>query len=166
MQTVKSGVSVYIGLGTNMGDTRANLQQALESLRTTPGMEVLRVASLYRSEPQGYLDQDWFLNTVVEARTVLGPFDLLCALQAVESAFGRVRSLRWGPRVIDLDLLLYGEAKIDSPGLTVPHSRLLERAFVLVPLAELAPGLELLPGLRAAELAARLAREQAVQRVD
>ncbi|MDA8337569.1 MAG: 2-amino-4-hydroxy-6-hydroxymethyldihydropteridine diphosphokinase [Peptococcaceae bacterium] len=160
------GVTAYIGLGTNLGDTRANLRQALESLRAKPGIEVRRVASFYRTEPQGYPDQDWFLNTVAGVETGLRPLGLLSALQGVEAALGRVRSLRWGPRVIDLDLLLYGEERINSPVLTVPHPRLMERAFVLVPLAELEPDLELAPGVRAAELAARLAGEQAVERVE
>jgi len=162
---MNTGVTAYVGLGTNLGDTRANLAKALDLLRTTPGVDILRVASLYRTAPQGYTDQDWFLNTVGEVRTVLSPWKVLAALQAVETALGRVRSLRWGPRIIDLDLLLYGEERIDSPVLTVPHPRLLVRAFVLVPLAELAPGLELAPGRTAAELAAGLAREQFVEKI-
>jgi len=159
-------VVAYIGLGTNLGDARANLHKALEWLEITAGIEVLRVASFYRSEPQGYVDQDWFLNTVAEVGTVLGAQNLLAALQAVEAAMGRVRTVRWGPRVIDLDLLLYGAEKIDLPGLTVPHPRLFVRAFVLVPLAELVPGLELSPGRLVGDLAARLGQEQAVAKID
>jgi len=157
---VSDGALAYVGLGTNLGEGLANLRRALALLAATPGIAVRRVASVYRTAPQGYVDQDWFLNTVAEVRTALPPLDLLGALQAVEAGMGRVRTIRWGPRVIDLDLLLYGEERVEGPQLTVPHPRLAERAFVLVPLAELIPDRELAPGQRVREMAARLAEEQ------
>lgn len=159
-------VTAYIGVGTNVGDMRGNLRVAFEQLRTMPGVVVCRVASVYRSEPQGLVDQDWFLNTVVEVNTSLSAQGLLTALQSVETLMGRIRTIRWGPRVIDLDILLYGEETIDCPGLIVPHPRLLERAFVVVPLAELVPDLKVALNLTAFELAGRLSREQAVEKVE
>jgi len=153
-------VLAYIGLGTNLGDGPANLRLAMELLQAAAGVSLGRVASMYRTAPQGYTEQDWFFNTVAEARTRLAPLELLDVLQSVETAMGRVRTIRWGPRIIDLDLLLYGTGRVESERLTVPHPRLTQRAFVLLPLAELIPDRELSCGLRVSEMAARLAREQ------
>ena len=108
-------------------------------------MEIIRVSSLYETAPVGVTDQPDFLNAVAAVQTGLGPLETLDALLHIENQMGRVRTERWGPRVIDLDLLLYGGERVSSPGLTVPHPRLRERAFVLVPLAEIAPELRL-PG--------------------
>ena len=145
----------FIGLGGNLGDRRAYLERALELLRAEPGIEVVDVSTMRETEPVGYTDQPRFLNAVATLETDLGARDLLGRLLAVEQALERVRAgPRFGPRTIDLDLLLYGEEVIDEPGLTVPHPRLAERRFVLEPLAELAPDLVLPDGRRVGELAA------------
>jgi 2-amino-4-hydroxy-6-hydroxymethyldihydropteridine diphosphokinase len=141
----------YVGLGANLGDREATIRRAVELLGAR------RVSALRETEPWGYADQPRFLNGVAELETDEGPRALLERLLAVERELGRTREgPRYGPRTIDLDLLLYGEQTIREPGLTVPHPRLHERAFVLEPLAELAPGL-VVPGLGTVEgLLARL----------
>ncbi|MGB9803697.1 2-amino-4-hydroxy-6-hydroxymethyldihydropteridine diphosphokinase [Desulfofundulus sp.] len=136
---VPGQVKAYIGLGSNMGDKKRNLRVALEMLQGVSGITLLRVAPFYRTDPVGYTDQDWFINTVAEVGTTLPPRELLATCLEVENCLGRVRSLRWGPRVIDLDLLLYDGRVIVEPDLQVPHPRMHERAFVLVPLADLVP---------------------------
>ncbi len=125
----------YIGIGSNEGDRHRNVERAVAALGEI-GNVVLR-SSLYRTAPWGELEQPWFLNAVVLLETGLAPLVLLNALQAVEENLGRVRGERWGPRTIDLDLLLYDDLHINEPALSVPHPRLPERAFVLVPLAEI-----------------------------
>jgi 2-amino-4-hydroxy-6-hydroxymethyldihydropteridine diphosphokinase len=155
----------YIGLGSNLGDRAGNLKEALHRLNRSPSTAVTRVASFYRSDPVGFTEQDDFINTVAELETVLPPRELLALLLSIEEELGRVRTVRWGPRTVDLDLLLCGDEQIDEPDLIVPHPRLHERAFVLVPLADLAPGL-LLPGRgRVADLAGRLAIEQEIEKI-
>ncbi len=138
-------IAAYVGIGANLGDRAANVAEALRELGAQPTIEVVRVSSLYETSPVGRTDQPDFLNAVAAVRTMLAPNDFLRALLDTENKMGRVRNLRWGPRVIDLDLLLYGDMQGDTPGLTIPHPRLRERAFVLVPLAEIAPNLRL-PG--------------------
>jgi len=156
----------YIGLGSNLGDRAENLRKALHQLNRSPSTAVTRVAPFYRSAPVGFTEQDDFINTVAELETVLPPRELLALLLSIEEDLGRVRTVRWGPRTVDLDLLLYGDEQIDEPDLIVPHPRLHERAFVLVPLADLAPGL-LLPGRgRVADLAGRLAKEQEIENIE
>jgi 2-amino-4-hydroxy-6-hydroxymethyldihydropteridine diphosphokinase len=137
----------FVGLGSNLGDRESNLRAAVGRLRGLPGTEVLGVSRFRDTEPVGYLDQPRFLNGAVELRTALEPRALLEALLELERAYGRDRSTGppQGPRTLDLDLLLYGDETIDEPGLTVPHPRLHERAFVLEPLVELDPGLDV-PG--------------------
>lgn len=154
----------YVGLGSNLGDKEANIKKALEMLNTSPGVRVKRAASLYRTAPVGYTGQDWFLNTVAEVETSLSPHELLSLLLAVEERLGRVRTVRWGPRTVDLDLLLFGGEEINTPDLVVPHPRMGERAFVMVPLAELAPELTVPGRGKAVELAQALAGEQYVER--
>lgn len=141
----ETGIIAYLGLGANLGDRSGNLQAALAELAACPQVDLVRTSSLYQTPPVGITDQPDFLNLVAEVRTSLPPQELLPLLLHIENGMGRVRNIRWGPRVIDIDLLLYGDQQIELPGLTVPHPRLRERAFVLVPLAELAPDL-LLPG--------------------
>jgi 2-amino-4-hydroxy-6-hydroxymethyldihydropteridine diphosphokinase len=137
-----------VGLGANLGDREASLRRAVELLAAEPGIEVVAVSSFRETDPVGYLDQPRFLNGVCAVETDLSPRELLERLLAVERALGRERadSPRWGPRTIDLDLLLYGDETVDEPGLTVPHPRLTERSFVLEPLLELAPDLVLPDG--------------------
>jgi 2-amino-4-hydroxy-6-hydroxymethyldihydropteridine diphosphokinase len=136
----------YVGLGANLGDREPTLLAAVDALAGEEGIEVVAVSTLRDTEPVGVGEQPRFLNGVVALETTLTARELLDRLLAVEQRFGRVRSPgEHGPRTLDLDLLLYGEAVIDEPGLTVPHPRLHERRFVLEPLAELAPGL-VVPG--------------------
>lgn len=144
----------FVGLGSNMGDAEANLIQALERIRGLSGVTSVIPSSVYLTEPQGLKDQPWFANMVARLECAvdrLGPEDLMRALLAIESSLGRVRTLRNGPRVIDLDLLMYGQAVMDTPVLTLPHPRITERAFVLVPLLELAPDLILPDGTKCLE---------------
>ena len=129
---------VYIGLGSNLGDRAANLRAARERI-AAPDLRVLRESSIYETAPRDVEDQPWFLNQVIECETDLFPRQLLARLQKIERAMGRKRRIAKGPREIDLDILLYGEAVVKSPELEVPHPRLSERRFVLEPLAELVP---------------------------
>ena len=137
----------YVALGSNLGDREATLLDAVETLRAEPGIEVGAVSTLIETDPVGFLDQPRFLNGVVALDTTLSATALLELLLEVERHFGRSRDgvPAEGPRTLDLDLLLYGDAEIDEPGLRVPHPRMHERLFVLEPLAEIAPGLEI-PG--------------------
>lgn len=129
----------YVGLGSNLGDRRATLEGAVAELGNTPGVRVLRVSSFHDTDPVGGPPQPRYLNAVAEVETSLAPRALLDWLLAVEERFGRARGERWGPRTLDLDLLLHGGLVINEPGLAVPHPRLAERAFVLSPLCELVP---------------------------
>lgn len=132
-------IRAFIGLGSNLGDREGYLSAACQALTNTPGIALARSSALYETEPVGYTEQGWFLNQVVEIATSLDPCGLLQALQQIEQELGRRRLIRWGPRVIDLDLLLYGNEVLTDPQLTVPHTCLYERSFVMVPLAEIAP---------------------------
>lgn len=131
-------VTAYVALGANLGDAATALREALVALDAAGGVQVRRASSLYRTAPVDSSGPD-YLNAVAEVTTTLSAPALLDALQAIELAAGRKRPYRNAPRTLDLDLLLYGEARMDSPRLTVPHPRMAERAFVLVPLAEIAP---------------------------
>jgi 2-amino-4-hydroxy-6-hydroxymethyldihydropteridine diphosphokinase len=137
---------VFVGIGSNLGDREAHIRRALELLAAEPGIGVGQISQIRETDPVGFLDQPRFLNAAVRLTTDLEPRALLDRLLAVEQALGRVRAAeRYGPRTIDLDLLLYGDRVVDEPGLSVPHPRLAERRFVLEPLAELDPALEV-PG--------------------
>ena len=136
----------YVGLGANLGPREVTLLRAVDLLAETDGVEVLAVSQLRETDPVGLVDQPPFLNGVVAIATDLQPRELLDRLLEVERALGRVRDVRWGPRTIDLDLLVYGDREIDEPGLHVPHPRLHERRFALEPLAELDPRLDV-PGV-------------------
>jgi len=131
----------YVGLGANLGDREATLRRAVTVLAGRPGVEIVAVSSLRETDPVGVVGQPPFLNGAAAVDTTLSPRELLAELLAVEQELGRVRRERWGPRTIDLDLLLYGDEVVDEPGLTVPHPLLHERAFALEPLAELDPAL-------------------------
>ncbi len=129
----------YIGLGANLGDPADQLDEARRRLAQIDGIEITRVSSYYTTPPVGVLDQPWFVNAVVEIRTRLAPLALLDVLQEIENAMGRIRKERWGPRLVDLDLLLYNTMIIQSPRLVIPHPEMHRRGFVLLPLAEIAP---------------------------
>jgi 2-amino-4-hydroxy-6-hydroxymethyldihydropteridine diphosphokinase len=132
--------TVYLSLGSNLGDRERNLREAIRMLGEA-GVHAQRVSSLYETEPVGVRDQPWFLNLVVEAETELFPRQLLARIHRIEFALGRKRVRPQGPRTADIDILLYGDSVIETEELTVPHPRLEERRFVLEPLAELAPEL-------------------------
>jgi len=136
---MKPAEEIYIALGTNLGDRAGNLHTAKDAL--APRVRVLRESSIYITPPWGYADQPDFYNQVIEVRTRLAPVPLLRYLKAIEKQMGRVTLFRNGPRVIDLDILFYGERAVDVGDLQIPHPRLAGRAFVLVPLVELAPDL-------------------------
>jgi 2-amino-4-hydroxy-6-hydroxymethyldihydropteridine diphosphokinase len=131
----------YLGLGSNLGDKTAMVEEALALLDAHPHISVLARSGLYRTPPWGDTNQDWFLNAAALVETDLPPHDLLEACLGVERRLGRVRERKWGPRSIDIDVLVYGDARVADATLTLPHPFLLERAFVLKPLLEIAPDL-------------------------
>jgi GTP cyclohydrolase-4 len=132
-------VTLYLGLGSNLGDRKANLEKAVQLLGQTLSLEQL--SSVYETQPVGYEEQPLFLNAVCRAATDIGPFQLLSLIKGIEVALDRVPSFPNAPRPIDIDILLYGNLVIEAPQLVIPHPRLAERAFVLIPLAEIAPDL-------------------------
>ena len=150
-------VTAYVALGANLGDATQALREALQRMARTPGLRLVRASSLYRTAPVDASGPD-YVNAVAEVGTTLTAPGLLAALQAIENAAGRERPYRNAPRTLDLDLLLYGGARIDSPQLTVPHPRMWERAFVLVPLSEVAPD-------RVSDQMLKRVSDQAIQRV-
>lgn len=129
----------FLGFGANLGDAVAQIREALSRLFAVPGLKPVRISSLYHTEPVGWKEQAWFVNGAVWIRTRLDPYQLMAGLLEIESQMGRVRTLPNGPRVIDLDLLLFGDRVLNEEALRVPHPRLHERRFVLVPLGEIAP---------------------------
>ena len=135
----------FVGIGSNLGDREAHLRRAIDLLGAENGIEVTGVSQIRETDPWGPVEQGQFLNGAVRVETALPPRELLARLLDVEQRMGRVRDERFGPRTIDLDLLLYGEETVDEPGLTVPHPRLHERRFALEPLADLDPALTI-PG--------------------
>ena len=130
---------IYLSLGSNLGDRLVNLRTAISSL--PPSIHPIAQSSVYDTEPWGYSDQPTFLNLVIKASTSLDPFEVFTFVKEIEVSMGRQETFRFGPRLIDLDILFYDELVLDSPELIIPHPRLAERAFVLVPLAEIAPDL-------------------------
>ena len=137
---------VFIGLGSHVGERLTFLQRAVKGLRETIDLEVLQLSSVYETEPVGPADQPWFLNAVVSVATSLRPVTLLDRTQALERALGRDTPYRWGPRTIDLDILLYGNLQIRTATLVIPHAELCHRAFVMIPLLELDPAVMLPDG--------------------
>jgi len=127
----------FIGLGSNLGDRVGNIRKAIERLGSSKDVEVLQRASLYETEPVGVEDQPWFINTVVEIETKLAPYELFKLCRKIETQGGRRHKGRWGPREIDLDLLLFGDVIMDRDELKIPHPQLHQRRFVLVPLCEI-----------------------------
>jgi 2-amino-4-hydroxy-6-hydroxymethyldihydropteridine diphosphokinase len=137
--------TAYIGLGTNIGDRYQYLVQAIDLLAETPLIKLINISSVYETDPVGYEDQDLFLNMVIEVKTDLSAEQLLANCMRIEQNLGRKREIRWGPRTIDLDILLYNQENIETEKLVVPHPRMLERAFVIVPLLEICPDIKI-PG--------------------
>jgi 2-amino-4-hydroxy-6-hydroxymethyldihydropteridine diphosphokinase len=148
---------VFLGLGSNLGDREENIHEALRRLASHEHISLKQMSSIYETIPQGVKDQPDFLNAVVLIETDLDPIDLLDVVLQIEQDMGRVRNERWEPRKIDIDILLYDNTVMSAPDLTIPHPRMMERAFVMIPLAEIAPDLRLPGGKRASELADTLA---------
>lgn len=135
----KNIITAYIGLGSNIGDRKKNIDSAIEMLNSADDITVSAVSTYINTPPVGYTDQPDFLNAVVELKTTLSPQKLLAVCQDTERELKRVRVVKWGPRTIDLDILLYGEAVLDDENLIIPHPRMHEREFVMKPLKEIAP---------------------------
>ena len=131
------GHIVYVGIGSNLGNKTEQCEQAIKHILSIDRHRLLARSSFYKTRPMGYTSQNWFVNGVIKIKTGLGPFDLLRALKKIESELGRVKTFRWGPRAIDLDILLYGNEEVKTEELQIPHPLLHERQFVLVPLAEI-----------------------------
>ena len=140
-------VSCFIGLGSNVGDSRAWVRAALRALEALPDTRILQISRLVRSKPLGNLPQNDYINAVAHLETALAVEDLLGQLHRIETAHGRVREQRWGARTLDLDILLYGDAMINLPNLTIPHAGIAARNFVLYPLRELVGDAFAVPGL-------------------
>ena len=148
-------VTAYIGIGSNLADPSSQVRQAVLALKKLPQTRAIACSPLYRSKPWGVSGQPDYINAVAALETTLPALELLTQLQAIETARGRLRTVRWGPRTLDLDILLYGGLQLDGPRLIVPHPRLRERAFVLYPLHDLAPALRLPDGTTLATLLAQ-----------
>ncbi len=159
----KEAVTCYLGLGSNIGDRGANLAKAVQRLAQIPAIEIVKTSSIYETAPVGPQDQPDFFNQVVQADVSCSARRLLEYVRGIEQDMGRVRTRRWGERIIDIDILLYGDETIDQPDLQIPHPQMLARQFVLVPLAEIAPDLVLPDGRRADDAAASDAQVRPVE---
>jgi 2-amino-4-hydroxy-6-hydroxymethyldihydropteridine diphosphokinase len=156
---------VYLSLGSNLGDRAKNLREAIAAVRKA-GIDVTRISSGYETEPVDYLDQPWFVNMAAEAETELAPGALLQALRGIEAQMGSKKLIAKGPRLIDTDILLYGNEVIDTPELQIPHSRMHLRRFVLEPLAEIAPNLRHpVLGLNVSEMLAQTPDKSVVRKL-
>ena len=156
---------VYLSLGSNLGDRDKNLRDAIAALPKA-GIEVTRISSVYETEPVDYLDQPWFVNMAAEAETELAPAALLQALRGIERQMDSKKLIAKGPRLIDMDILLYGDEVIDTPELQVPHTRMHLRRFVLEPLAEIAPNLQHpVLGLNVSEMLAQTPDKSVVRKL-
>jgi 2-amino-4-hydroxy-6-hydroxymethyldihydropteridine diphosphokinase len=156
---------VYIGLGSNLGEPDRQVRHACAEIASLPGTQLCRCSSLYRTAPIGYADQPDFVNAVAEIRTTLAPLALLEALRAIEAGHGRIREFRNGPRTLDLDVLIYGDLRMASDELILPHPRAHQRAFVLLPLLEIAPNC-VIPGVGAARRWLPSCDDQGITRID
>ncbi|MBY0560518.1 2-amino-4-hydroxy-6-hydroxymethyldihydropteridine diphosphokinase [Hyphomicrobium sp.] len=143
LQGAAGASDAILALGTNLGNRIENIEEAIRRLTADGSIRLVSRSKLYRSAPWGVTDQDWFINACIAIQTTLSPHELLKRCQAVENDMGRVRTMRWGPRIIDVDILTFGDLTIAEPDLTVPHPLIGERAFVLVPLKDVAPELRL-----------------------
>lgn len=155
MPSTAPDAPIGLGLGSNLGDAPRNIARALALLEARGLVRLTAVSRVYRTAPWGHVAQEAFANACALGLTQLAPRDLLVRLKTLEADMGRAAGERWGPRLIDLDILFYGDETVAEPGLSIPHPHLFERAFVLVPLAEIAPGLRI-QGRSVAEAAARL----------
>jgi 2-amino-4-hydroxy-6-hydroxymethyldihydropteridine diphosphokinase len=157
--------NVYLSLGSNLGDRAKNLRDAIAALRNA-GIDVTQTSSMYETEPVDYLDQPWFVNMALEAETELAPAALLQALRQIETQMGSKKLIAKGPRLIDMDILLYGDEVIDTPELQVPHARMYLRRFVLGPLAEIAPNVQHpVLGLNVSEMLAQTPDKSVVRKL-
>jgi len=157
-------MEVYLGLGSNLGDRKTNLEKALQLLGER--LTIRQVSSLYQTEPVGHKEQPMFFNAVCRAETDLGPLQLLSLIKGIETALGRVPSFADGPRSIDVDILLYGDLSMETADLTIPHPRMAERGFVLIPLLELTPELvHPVSGESVKDLAAAVQGQQGVEKI-
>jgi len=147
MKCQETAVEAYIGLGSNLGDSEATLKSACLAITAVDGIQLLAVSAFYRSKPVGPQDQPDYVNAAIRIGTRLSAEQLLDTLQAIENQHGRVRTQHWGPRTLDLDILLYDEQQINTQRLRIPHPEIPFRGFVLYPLAEIAPANLVIPGL-------------------
>jgi 2-amino-4-hydroxy-6-hydroxymethyldihydropteridine diphosphokinase len=160
-------VIAYLGIGSNLGDPVQQCRDALREISSLKNVQVLRRSSLYRTQPVGNTSQDWFVNGVLEVRTTFTAQQLIKALQWVEQTLGRVRTEKWGPRTIDIDILLYGQEIIGTGDLVIPHPEMHKRRFVLVPMNEIAPYvIHPLYGVSMKGLLDRLGNDLAVERIE
>ncbi len=162
MNARSGGVEVAFGLGSNIGDKAAHVQAAAARIEASGTARGLVLSSLYRTAPWGPVDQDWFVNACAWGTTDLAPEDLLRRVKAIEAELGRIATVRWGPRVIDIDILYYGSAELETPDLVLPHREILNRAFVLVPMAEIRPA-HRIGGTSVAEAAERFGSEEVIR---
>jgi 2-amino-4-hydroxy-6-hydroxymethyldihydropteridine diphosphokinase len=153
-------VKAFLSLGSNMGDKREYLIKAINLIEQHREITLVKAASFYETKPVGYLEQDLFLNTVIEVDTGLNPRDLLKAINEIEQQLGRERNTRWGPRTVDIDILTYGQEMIDEEDLTIPHREMKNRGFVLIPLLEIAPDFRFPSGEEGKEILSRLSEEK------
>jgi 2-amino-4-hydroxy-6-hydroxymethyldihydropteridine diphosphokinase len=149
----------FLGLGSNLGDSAENIRAAVRLLASDGHVQMIRKSSFYLTDPVGYENQPEFTNAVAEVETDFGPEELLARCLDTEKKLGRERTIRWGPRVIDIDVLLYNDAQMNAPGLEIPHPRMAERGFVMAPLAQIAPDLILPDGRTAREVDAALGHD-------
>ncbi len=156
-------VSAYVGLGSNVGDRAKHLENAVALLREAEDVEVVKTSQIYETDPIGVVDQPDFLNAVVELKTSLAPRDLLQLTKSIEDQEKRVRTRRWGPRTVDLDILTYDQLVLDEPDFNLPHPGASDRAFVLVPLAEMAPDMLLAPGRTVSDCLAEVGSSEGVR---
>ncbi|MBP2642403.1 MAG: 2-amino-4-hydroxy-6-hydroxymethyldihydropteridine pyrophosphokinase [Firmicutes bacterium] len=145
---------IVLGLGSNIGDRKKNIQAAIRAIHSHPNIRVIKMSSFYETDPVGYIDQPCFINAVAAVATTLSPLELLEVCLSIEQNLGRIRVQKWGPRTIDIDLLIFDEYECNTSTLTLPHPRLLERGFVLVPLEEIASGQRVVGNRTPAELLA------------
>jgi len=155
--------TVYISLGSNIGSKIDNINTAVDKIKLTGNITITNYSSLYLTKPWGYLEQDYFINQVVELKTDLSPLELLHELQDIEIKMGRKRTKKWGPRIIDIDILLYGEKVVRCEELIIPHPHMRERLFVLIPLQEINSELVLPDGTHIKEVLSRVLVREGTQ---